>query len=223
MLRKTKILISNRIGPRTLLKSVIAGIKAKAYSNGRGINSFLINGNTLIHLSKNINIINKGTFWFGIYDLKIVFPPTKLPCSLQMNENSKLIINGSVQMSPAVAMVINRNAILEVGDNVWIGSNSKLICYDHISIGSGSVISWDVEIRDSDIHKIVREGFSSSKPIRIGCNVWIGSRATILKGVTIGSGSVIATASVVTKNVPENCLVAGVPAKIIRKNTTWER
>ena len=53
-------------------------------------------------------------------------------------------------------------------------------------------------------------------PIRIGKNVWIGSNATILAGVTIGDGAIVAAGAVVARNVPENTIVGGVPAKIIR-------
>ena len=55
------------------------------------------------------------------------------------------------------------------------------------------------------------------KPIRIGKSVWIGSNATILPGVTIGNGAIVAAGAVVTKDVPENTIVGGVPAKIIRR------
>ena len=58
------------------------------------------------------------------------------------------------------------------------------------------------------------------KPINIGKNVWIGSNATVLQGVTIGDGAIIAAGAVVTKDVPENTIAAGVPAKVIRKVKT---
>ena len=61
-----------------------------------------------------------------------------------------------------------------------------------------------------------------SAPIHIGNHVWVGVRAIILKGVTIGDGAIIAAGSVVTRDVPANTLVGGVPAKIIKDNISWE-
>ena len=55
-------------------------------------------------------------------------------------------------------------------------------------------------------------------PVIIGKNVWIGSNATILPGITIGNNSVVAAGAVVTKDVPKNTVVAGVPAKVIKEN-----
>lgn len=77
-------------------------------------------------------------------------------------------------------------------------------------------------IRDSDNHDILRNGYVKSKPIKIGNHVWIGLRAIILKGVTIGNDSIIGAGAVVTKDVPPNCLVVGTPAKIIRRNINWK-
>lgn len=59
-------------------------------------------------------------------------------------------------------------------------------------------------------------------PINIGNHVWIGLRAIILKGVTIGDGAVIAAGAVVTNNVPANSVVAGVPARVMSENVNWE-
>lgn len=65
-------------------------------------------------------------------------------------------------------------------------------------------------------------GKEKTAPIQIGNHVWIGARAIILKGVTIGDGVVVAAGAVVTKDVPPNTLVGGVPAKIIKENISWE-
>ena len=214
-------MVNKRIGPRTLYKSLYTSLKGKAHQNGRRPLSFLINGNTIIDLRGSINIVNKGTFYLGLPPLRN-FLITKRPCVLAMYDNSKLIINGFVFAGPGTHIEINKNASIEFGDKLFINSDSKFISSSSISIGSGSVISWEVEINDSSGHQIVRDDFEVSKPIVIGSRVWIGSRATILKGVKVGSGAVIATGAVVTRDVPENSLVAGVPAKIIRENVIWK-
>ncbi len=221
MLDKIRFIINKRIGPRTLLKSLWVYSKGRSNSNHWSLNSFLINGNSIIHLEKNIKIVIRGHFSMGLNSNN--FPPTKSPCALQMFEKSTLIINGIVDTASGVSIAITNNALLEIGDRVYINSCTKLICCNKIKIGNGSIISWDCEIRDSDLHKLDKEDFLISGPIDIGNDVWIGSGSKILKGVRIGSGAVIASGSVVTKDVPENCLVAGVPAIIKRKNVKWMR
>jgi acetyltransferase-like isoleucine patch superfamily enzyme len=79
----------------------------------------------------------------------------------------------------------------------------------------------DVFIRDSDSHLISGSDRSATEPIRIGDRVWIGARAVILKGVTIGDGAIVAAGAVVTRDVEAGTLVAGVPAKYVR-HATWE-
>ena len=59
--------------------------------------------------------------------------------------------------------------------------------------------------------------------IDIASNVWVGAHATILKGVKVGMGSVVGAYSVVTEDVPEYCVVAGNPARIVRRNVRWKR
>ena len=223
----------NKIGLLSILKSHRVYSKGKGYENGRSLRNFLINGNTSIETGKNFRIINKGIFNLGI-DPHDAFLPSSKHCALSMHENSKLVINGTVSAGPGVKITIYENAVLDIGDGVFINSDTKLLCSKSIKIGNGSVIAWDVEIRDTDYHRIIGEGEKPSevikpvshvwtgRPIEIGNHVWIGSRATINKGVRIGDGSVVATGTIVAKDVPDNCLVAGVPGKVIRENVRWE-
>ena len=83
------------------------------------------------------------------------------------------------------------------------------------------MIAADVMIRDSNNHTIAYEGYVKDAPVVICDKVWIGARATILCGVTIGEGSVVAAGSVVAKDVPAYCLVGGVPAKILKTDIEW--
>lgn len=79
-----------------------------------------------------------------------------------------------------------------------------------------------MEITDSDHHEIVRDGYEMSKAVEIGKHVWIGSKASILKGETIGDGAIGASGAIVTKDIPDHCLAAAEPAKLIKQNVEWK-
>lgn len=122
---------------------------------------------------------------------------------------------------------------IEIGNNVKIGSRSQILCVDKVVIGDYTAIATDVTIVDNNNHPINPEYreymrttphnsdarswiHSDHKPVILGRNCWIGSDVRIQKGVTIGDNSVIAACSVVTKDVPANCIAAGNPAKIVK-------
>jgi len=101
----------------------------------------------------------------------------------------------------------------------YINSGARIDCADEIRIGNKVWIGYDLFMRDSDGHDI---GNVSHAPIVIRDHVWIGTRVTILKGVEIGEGAVVATGAVVTSNVVPYTLVAGVPAKTVKTNMQWK-
>lgn len=117
-------------------------------------------------------------------------------------------------------VIVDAGAKLELGSG-YINSHSVIACFKHIKIGRDVAIAENVTIRDSDNHSIVNSSHEESKPIVIGDHVWIGMNSTILKGVTIGRGSVIAAGAVVNKSIPENALAGGVPARVIREGVEW--
>lgn len=97
--------------------------------------------------------------------------------------------------------------------NVTILDIAPVIIGDFCMIGPNTIIT---TVGHPLSPKKRREKIANSKPIRIGNDVWIGGNCTILPGVNIGNNVVVAAGAVVTKDVPDNCIVAGVPAKIIR-------
>ena len=107
---------------------------------------------------------------------------------------------------------------IKVGKNVFINACCKFQDQGGIEIGNGVLIGHNVTLAtlNHDERPDYRQNIYP-KPIKIGNNVWIGSNATILQGVTIGDGAIIGANAVVTRDVPENTVAAGVPAKIIRK------
>lgn len=113
-----------------------------------------------------------------------------------------------------------RQATLVIGRDCSIGDRSEIHCGGNVVIGDRVIIAWDCIILDRDYHA-VNGGEEQIAPVRIESDVWIGCRAIILKGVTIGERSVVGAGSVVTKNVPASCVVAGNPAKVIGPAKGW--
>ena len=107
---------------------------------------------------------------------------------------------------------------IHVGKQVFINMGCKFQDQGGIFIGDGSLIGHNVVLATLN-HAIPPEDRSSMlpAPIRIGRHVWIGANATVLPGVTIGDGAIIAAGAVVTRDVPENAIVGGVPARIMRQ------
>ena len=116
-------------------------------------------------------------------------------------------------------VVVLPDAKLILGSG-YINFHSKLHCFNHIEIGENVIISENVIIRDSDNHQITG-GNSMFAPVIIKDNAWIGMSAIILKGVTVGEGAIVAAGSVVTKDVPPHTIVAGVPARVIKKDVYY--
>ena len=107
---------------------------------------------------------------------------------------------------------------ISVGENVFINSGCCFQDQGGIEIGNNALIGQQVVIATLN-HELTpaRRANLLPAPVRIGDNVWIGAHATILAGVTIGDNSVVAAGAVVTKDVPANVVVAGVPAKVIKR------
>lgn len=108
-------------------------------------------------------------------------------------------------------------AIIQIGSNTFINTGAIITSRRHIMIGDNCHIANEVIIMDDDFHQVHSRAEKSEKEaIIVEDNVWIATRAMILKGVRIGEGAVVAAGAVVTKNVPPRTVVAGVPAKVIR-------
>lgn len=136
--------------------------------------------------------------------------------------NNKLVENPAGIVNRTVFVADRAGAQLEVGNHVGI-SGAVLFCSSRISIEDYVNIGAGARIYDTDFHPISwrdrreqRVDCIESKPVRICRDVWIGANAMVLKGVTIGERSIVAAGAVVTSDVPPDCIVGGVPARILR-------
>src|SRR5436853_7759029 len=165
----------------------------------------------------------------------------------------RLELNGLAFIGPGVVLQIGKQGRVELGRWSWLGHGTKVRChegvvsigaktvlgqectisaYQHVSIGRECVIADRVMLIDFDhgvveVDRPVRLQGIYKRDVRVGNNVWIGYGACILRGVTIGDNAIVGTSAVVTRDVPANAVVAGVPARVIRmreepRQLRWE-
>ncbi|WP_250462760.1 acyltransferase [Microbulbifer litoralis] len=112
-----------------------------------------------------------------------------------------------------------KEAGITIGDYVLISPGVRISAEESITIGNACMIAANVYISDSDWHGLYNRArpFRCTRPVQLGDNVWIGDSAIICKGVSIGDNSVVGAGSVVTADVAANTVVAGNPAREIKK------
>lgn len=127
----------------------------------------------------------------------------------------------SSYLAPVTPYTHSPQATIRFGNRVVL-NGTRLGCMQRIEVGDNCLLA-DARIMDSDFHAL--DGFARhrwqtsgvTKPVIIGPNVWICAGAMVLKGVTIGANSVVAAGSIVTRDVPPNVVVAGNPARVVRR------
>ena len=134
-------------------------------------------------------------------------------------DGGKIIFGKNVSINSNVK-IIAQGGVIKIGDNSFIGDGVLIVSKETINIGKNALIAEYVVIRDQN-HGMLSDpmnqaGFTTS-PISIEENVWLGCKATILKGVQIGRGAVVSAHALVNKNVPDRAIVAGVPAVQIKQ------
>ena len=113
--------------------------------------------------------------------------------------------------------------MLEIHSGTRIGDYSTLTCWDHITFGGNGGLSWYCNVMDTPLHVLVVDGEKKplTAPVVFGSEVMVGSYVTVLAGVTLGDGAVVAAGSIVTKDVPPHSLVAGNPARVLSSDVQW--
>jgi acetyltransferase-like isoleucine patch superfamily enzyme len=161
---------------------------------------------------------------------------------LKLRWRGRLQTDGLCFVCPGVKFEIGRDACVKLGRWSWIGHRCKIrvhegefslgaksvmgqectvSAYQHVAIGRECIIADRVMMIDFDhgmveTERPIREQGIYKRDVDVGHNVWIGYGACLLRGVSVGENSVIGTSAVVTANVPDNAVVAGVPARILR-------
>jgi len=113
----------------------------------------------------------------------------------------------------------DREGRITMGDCVLISPGTHIVASESIIIGSHTMMAAGCYVSDSDWHDTYDRTAECDKhaPIVIGENVWLGLRVIVGKGVTIGDNSIVGAGSVVTRDIPANCIAAGNPARVVRE------
>src|SRR4051794_13578692 len=161
----------------------------------------------------------------------------------------RLRLDGLAFIGPRVVLQIGKRAEIKLGRWSWLGHGTKIRCHEgvvdigaktvlgqectisafqHVSIGRECVIADRVMLIDFDhgvveVDRPIRLQGIYKRDVHIGNNVWIGYGACILRGVTVGDNAIVGTSAVVTRDVPANAVVAGVPARVVRMRETPTR
>lgn len=122
---------------------------------------------------------------------------------------------GDCAFFPGVRLECWRGARIKIGDGTYMNRNTEIVAARSVRIGRDCKIGRDVLVMDTDQHALPGRELAVA-PVLIGDRVWIGARAIILKGVTIGHDAVVAAGAIVTRDVAANTIVAGQPAHVLR-------
>jgi acetyltransferase-like isoleucine patch superfamily enzyme len=172
---------------------------------------------------------------------------------LKLRYGKRFQTDGMCFICPGVKFEIGRHATLRIGRWSWVGHDSKIrvhegevsigaktvmgqectiSAYQHVSIGRECIIADRVMLIDFDhgvveVERPIRLQGIYKRDVRVGSNVWMGYGSCILRGVSVGHNSIVGTNAVVTKDVPENAVVGGVPARVLRmreapRKLRWE-
>ena len=169
------------------------------------------------------NLIKESLSLLKIIPYKIMFGG-RLTVGLKQlwGRNTKLVVTrrgkliiGDMLEARRMDYISVQDGAMHIGNHVFMNQNVSVTCMEKIDIGDRCIIANNVVIVDHD-HDFVNGGFVSA-PVKLQNDVWLGANATVLKGVTIGEGAIVAAGSVVNKDVPAHTMVAGAPARIIKE------
>jgi acetyltransferase-like isoleucine patch superfamily enzyme len=165
---------------------------------------------------------------------------------LKLRFGRRLQLDGFAFVCPDVTLEIGKGAVLRLGRWSWLGHGCKIrvhegevsigaktvmgqectiSAYQHVSIGRECIVADRVMLIDFDhgvveADRPVRLQGIYKRDVRVGNNVWIGYGACFLRGVSVGDNCVIGTSTVVTRDLPDNAVAAGVPARVLRMRPT---
>jgi acetyltransferase-like isoleucine patch superfamily enzyme len=170
-----------------------------------------------LECGKNIKV-------WGIVDI-VKMPKTQIKIGNNVSLNSSSVRTTASTLYSRIRLRTDvKGAKIIIDDNVGLNGTSITARSRTITIREGTMIAPNVIVVDSDFHslwppenRLTSSGFENDEDVNIGKNVWIGMNSIILKGVQIGDNSIIGAGSVVTTDIPPNCVARGNPASVVKQ------
>jgi acetyltransferase-like isoleucine patch superfamily enzyme len=168
---------------------------------------------------------------------------------LKLRWRGRLRTDGVCFVGPGVTFEIGRDAVVHLGRWSWIGHGCKIRAHEgevrigaktvlgqectisafqHVSIGRECIVADRVMLIDFDhgvvdVERPIREQGIYKRDVRVGNNVWIGYGACFLRGVSVGDNAIIGTSAVVTRDIPDDAVAGGIPARVLRMREVPQR
>ena len=185
-------------------------------------------GNVPTFLRKAVKVLRNPSLAALLINAQVrIGGKARLPLSVRLAGRILLRGNGDVEFGRGVTLVgdgapiefvSHKGARISIGDHTFINYGSSISAHNQVKIGCHCLLGHYTLILDRNEHGVEqRDVVPPSAPVVIEDHVWIGSRAIILPGVCIGHHSVVGAGSVVTKDIPANCLAVGNPARVVRR------
>lgn len=172
------------------------------------------------------NNIYKGMIQFGMPQGSFGMD-MDAPSWLLMERGARIVFFGPADFSATASVRVFENGLLEIREGFFSNANASINVSKRVVIGANAQWGWNVEIIDTDGHDIKNaagEKINPDEEIIIGDDVWIGAKASVLKGSVIPDGCIVGYGSIVSKKYTEpHVVMAGAPAKVIKKDIYWSR
>lgn len=216
-----------------LVKTLYVNFKKLPFSQAKRLPIFVYGSLKLKDFRGSIEVAPELRFGMVKIGPKNYINTHKNHTALLLGRGAKIIFNTRTNIYTGSYIFVSNNATLTFGNyfsaeelNMIVGSNSKIICFESISLGNQLRSSWEINIIDTSFH-YTRGSLRCSdevksqrltKPIVVGDNCWIGFRSTLMKGTKLPSNTIVASNSLCNKDFTANgsfTLLGGMPAKTI--------